>query len=184
MLERLVRGVRHGDIAGKLGVELPHDVVVTHDGKVIFAYAAGKDALNAARAAIEAAMGREGVTARIVVSRWDEGVDEWVQVDPPLSGRAKQLKEDAEADGKRVETRTLVASAGRLVRREIEESMSESAKTLNLELKIVEHPHLLTCQVLFEVTGAKRKLDEFAAALRAEELATLRTERAVMLSPL
>jgi hypothetical protein len=45
-------------------------------------------------------------------------------------------------------------------------------------------PHLLTTQVAFTVTGPKRKVDEFAQGLRAEELATMPTERAVMLSPL
>jgi len=43
---------------------------------------------------------------------------------------------------------------------------------------------LLTTQVAFTVTGPKRKIDEFAQGLKAEEVATMRTERAVMLSPL
>jgi hypothetical protein len=38
--------------------------------------------------------------------------------------------------------------------------------------------------VAFSVTGPRRKIDEFAEGLRAEELATMRTERGVMLSPL
>jgi hypothetical protein len=38
--------------------------------------------------------------------------------------------------------------------------------------------------VAFTVTGPRRKLDEFAEGLRAEELATMRAERTVMLSPL
>jgi hypothetical protein len=49
---------------------------------------------------------------------------------------------------------------------------------------VIEHPHLLTIQVAFTVTGSKRKIDEFADGLRAEELATMRAERAVMMSPL
>ena len=43
---------------------------------------------------------------------------------------------------------------------------------------------LLTTQVAFTVTGPKRKIDEFAQGLNADELATIRAERAVMLSPL
>ena len=58
------------------------------------------------------------------------------------------------------------------------------ADKLNLECTIVEHPHLMTTQVAFTVTGPKRKVEEFAEGLRAEELATMRTEREVMISPL
>jgi hypothetical protein len=53
-----------------------------------------------------------------------------------------------------------------------------------VRVQIVDHPHLLTTQVAFTVTGPKRKIDEFAQGLNADELATIRAERAVMLSPL
>lgn len=53
-----------------------------------------------------------------------------------------------------------------------------------MQCKVFEHPHLLKTQVGFTVTGPKRKLDEFAHGLQAEERAVFRTERAVMLSPL
>jgi hypothetical protein len=70
------------------------------------------------------------------------------------------------------------------VRAEVEQTMREWAAKLDLRCELIEHPHLLTTQVAFTVTGPKRKIDEFAQSLRAEELATMRTERAVMLSPL
>jgi hypothetical protein len=62
--------------------------------------------------------------------------------------------------------------------------MREWAAKLELQCEVIEHRHLLTTQLAFTVTGPKRKVDEFAAGLRAEELATLRTERQVMISPL
>jgi hypothetical protein len=58
------------------------------------------------------------------------------------------------------------------------------AQELGLDYEVIEHPHMLTTQVAFTVTGSKRKIDEFAQGLRAEELATMRTERGVMMSPL
>ncbi len=61
--------------------------------------------------------------------------------------------------------------------------MLEWAEKLGLKCEVM-HPHLLTAQVAFTVTGPKRKVDEFAEGLRAEELATMRTERAVMMGPL
>jgi hypothetical protein len=58
--------------------------------------------------------------------------------------------------------------------------MLERAGELGIECKIVEHPHLLTSQVAFTVTGPRRKLDEFCDGLRAEGLATLRFGRSVL----
>jgi hypothetical protein len=42
----------------------------------------------------------------------------------------------------------------------------------------------LSSGLQFEVTGQRHKIDELAADLNAEEMATMRAERAVMLSPL
>ncbi len=71
-----------------------------------------------------------------------------------------------------------------MIRAEFEQSIREWAEKLQLQCTIVEHPHLLTTQVAFTVTGPKHKIDEFARGLRAEEWQTIRTERAVMLSHL
>jgi hypothetical protein len=62
--------------------------------------------------------------------------------------------------------------------------MLNSAVELGIDCKIVEHPHLLTTQVGFTVTGSKRKVEEFAQGLTAEERATFRIDTAVMMSPL
>ncbi len=62
--------------------------------------------------------------------------------------------------------------------------MLEWAAKLGVECKIIEHPHLLTTQVAFTVTGPRRKVEEFSQGLGAEERATIRTETGVMLSPL
>lgn len=183
-LEHLVGATRDRELARELGGEVPHDVVITHDGSSLYAYAASEQALASARVAVEAALARAGVDARVVVSHWDGNLDEWLQVDPPLAGADRQREEAAERDAETVETRALVASAGKMVRAEVEQSMRRWAQQLDLELAITEHRHLLTCQVSFEVTGARRKIDEFAAGLRAEEHATMRTELAVMSSPL
>ena len=62
--------------------------------------------------------------------------------------------------------------------------MSDGAEKLGLECEIHEHPHLLSSQIAFTVTGPKRKLDEFAQDLRQEEILTMRAQRRLMLSPL
>jgi hypothetical protein len=183
-LDGLLGRIRHPDLARELGGDVPHDVAVTHDGSCLFAYAASEASLSAARAAIELAMRHAGATADISVSRWDTGLDEWLQTDPPLEGDRRRAEQAAERDEETVESRTLIVSAGKLVRSQVERTMREWAERLDLRCEVIEHPHLLTTQVAFTVTGPRRKLDEFGQGLRAEELATLRTERAVMLSPL
>jgi hypothetical protein len=172
--------------AKALEADVPKDVVITHDGERLFAYAADEAAILATRGAIESASTRDGLTARAIsISHWDVGLDDWRQIDPPpVTPERRQAAAAAERDATLEETRTLVASAGRLARAEFEQSLNEWASELGVQCKVFEHPHLLKTQVGFTVTGPKRKLDEFAQGLEAEERAVFRTERAVMLSPL
>ena len=183
-LHDLLGRVRGPDVVEEIQSTVPDDVVITHDGKLLFAYAADAATLAAAREAIEAVLRGDGVDATIRVSHWDDRDDRWRQVDPPLSA-AEQAHQDAvERDDEALETRTLVASSGKMIRAEFEQSMREWADRLGLQCAIVEHPHLLTTQVAFTVTGPKRKIDEFARGLRAEEWQTIRAEHAVIASPL
>lgn len=172
--------------ARALEANVPKDVVITHDGERLYAYAADEETILATRRAIESATTREGLTARAIgISHWDTELDDWRQIDPPpATAEQRQAAATAEHDATLEETRTLVASAGRLVRAEFEQSLNEWASELGVQCKVFEHPHLLKTQVGFTVTGPKRKLDDFAQGLKAEERAVFRTERAVMLSPL
>jgi hypothetical protein len=183
-LDHLLGRVRGPDAVKDVQAAVPHDVVVTHDGKLLFAYAATQDSLTAARRTIESVLSRDDVKASIFVSHWDDRFDEWLQVDPPLTGEGKRSEEAAEHDAEQVESRTMVASTGKLIRSEVEQTMREWADKLGLKCEVIEHPHLLTTQVAFTVIGPKRKVNEFAEGLKAEELATMRAERAVMMSPL
>ncbi len=183
-LDRVLGRLHGPDVVKEVSDAVGHDVVITHDGKLLFAYAAGESAMKAARGAIEGVLERDDISASIVVSHWDDELDEWHQTDPPLSGEAKRVDDDARRDANVVESRTLVASSGREISAEFEQSMAAWAQELGLEYEVMEHPHTLTSQVAFTVTGPKRKIDEFAQGLRAEEIATMRTERSVMISPL
>jgi hypothetical protein len=183
-LDHLLGRVRSPDVVKEVGEAVPHDVAITHDGHLLFAYSASKASLTTARRAIEAVLRGDGVQAKIYVSHWDERFDDWLQVEPPLTGEAERTEEAAERQAEKIETRTMVISSGKLIRAEVEQTMRDWAGKLGLECELIEHRHLLTTQVAFTVTGPRRKLDEFGEGLRAEELATMRTERAVMLSPL
>jgi hypothetical protein len=185
LLEDLVGSLRSPAIVKEVEASVPHDVVITHDGKLLFAYTADEATLKAARRAIENALRRDGIKGVIRLSHWDSELDDWRQTEPPPdTAQDKRVEDAADRDAETVETRTLVASAGKLIRAEFEQSLVEWANELGLRCKVIEHPHLLTAQVGFTVTGPKRKLDEFSQGLKAEERATIRTETTVMLSPL
>jgi hypothetical protein len=190
LLGRLRGGLRGdsdgggSDVVHEVQAAIPHDVVLTHDGRLLFAYAADQDAITATRRALESVLSHDEIKASIYISHWDEELDAWRQIDPPSSGNERVQEEAAMRDAETIETRTLVASSGKMIRAEFEQSMLAWAGKLGVQCTILEHPHLLTTQVGFTVTGPKRKLDEFASGLKAEEAATIRTERAVMLSPL
>jgi len=183
-LHDLVGRFRGPAVVNEVQASVPHDVVITHDGKLLFAYAADEATLEAARSAIEGVLRQDGIGAKVRLSHWDDELDDWQQTDPPATAQEKRVEEAADRDAEAVETRTLVASAGKLIRGEFEQTMRNWADKLGVECTIVEHPHLLTTQVGFTVTGPKRKIEEFSQGLNAEERATIRTENAVMLSPL
>jgi hypothetical protein len=160
------------------------DVVITHDAKQLFAYAASESALAVARAAIETTLGEQQLDAAISVSHWDEQLFDWRQTDPPLGESDEQARERSDRAATASETRTVVAKVGREIRVEFERSLQTSAAELGVECKLVEHPHLLSTQVAFTATGPHRKVEQFFAGLRAEERQTIRTERVVIESPL
>ena len=112
-LDEAVAQVRSQDVDAA-DWPLPQDVVVTHDGNTLFAYATSEASIRLARKEVEALPHQ----AAILVSHWDEQLEEWVQVDPPVSGPAKRREKANERAANSVETRTMVASAGRLVRAE------------------------------------------------------------------
>jgi hypothetical protein len=183
-LRSLLGRVRGPDVVKDLEGMVPRDVVITHDGTRLFAYAADEQTLAAARRGLEQVLARDGITAQVRVGYWDDARETWRQTDPPPTAEERQAEVVAERDAEAIETRSLVVSSGRLIREEVEQSMRDWATKLGLECKIVEHPHLLTSQLAFTVTGPKRKIDEFARGLQAEEWATIRAETVVMMSPL
>ncbi len=179
-LHGLVGRRREAHAAGDAADAVGADVVVTHDGPRLFAYAASRAAIEDARAKLEQALSADGVTVALSLRAWSEDLEEWIDPDapPPARPAATIAAENATV------THTYVVTLGRWVRQEFEESLELWAGQLGVTYEIVEHPHLLNTQAAFTVTGPSRKVDEFAAAMRAAEQATIRTETTVMSSPL
>jgi hypothetical protein len=183
-LEGLRERARSSQVVRDAESVAPHSVVITHDGERLFAYAAERASLDAARSAIETAMRDDGIAGSIRVSHWDEQLDVWKLIDPPPTAEQARAEEASDRNAEAIATTTLVVSTGKEIRAGFERSMSTYAEELGVQCKLLEHPHLLTTQVAFTVTGPRRKLQEFAEGLKAEERATIRTERLVMASPL
>lgn len=184
LISRLRGSETGSDVAEEAREEAPADVVITHDGRLLYAYAADEATLGVARRAVEGVLARDGVKARVRVSRWHDEMGEWLQTDPPPDVGERAEVEHAKRDAETPETRTLVASSGRLVRGEFEQTMRNWAAELGLECEVIEHPHLLSTQVAFTVSGPHHRVQEFASGLRAEEWATIRAQLPVVTSPL
>jgi hypothetical protein len=173
-LEQLLDGVR--------GQEA-HDVVVTHDGSSVFAYAPTRESLDGVRETLASAFESAGLRASIRTFCWDHDLDDWVPVDPPPSADEQRAEQAAIANAEAPVTRTIVCGAGNLARGPFEQTMLAYASELGIECAITEHRHLLRTQIAFTLSGPRRKVEEFAAGCRAEGWSTVRAESAE-LSPI
>jgi hypothetical protein len=180
----LLDALRGPGAARRLESDVPAAVVMTHDGNTFFSYASDEAHIRSVRDAVAAVLARDDIAASVRTSTWDDSIDEWRQTDPPLTGNAKTAAGVVDRDARALETRTLVATAGRAVRIDFETTMTNAARSLGLQCTISEHPHLLASQVAFTLTGPHHKIDEFAEELVVEGWPTIRTDVAIMASPL
>ena len=80
----------------------------------------------------------------------------------------------------RVETRTVAITAGKLSRNWFETTVADEARQLGVELSIVEHPHLLSTQIAFTLTGPTGKVEQVIADMNARAGLTTRLETAYL----
>lgn len=179
---RLFARLRGDDVAEHLAAVVPGDAVLTHDGDRFFSYAAGHAAVRAVRDAAEGELAREGIPAVSVISRWDDGLDDWRQIDPPPTEADAAVEAAAERDAAAVETRTLVATVGVVARDEFAATVQRAAGDLGLTATAITHPHLLSTQFAFTVTGPRRKIDELAGILGEQGWSSIRADTGVMVS--
>jgi hypothetical protein len=158
------------------------DVVLSYDEDTLFAYADSREAIDEARRSIEHQLASDQQSATVVVSHWDDDLGafgDWHQVDPPESGaeRAHEAAErkEHERDG-RLETRTVAVTSGKWVRNWFETTVADEARDAGVELSIVEHPHLLTTQIAFTLTGPTTDVDAVVADLRERAVKVTRLE--------
>lgn len=166
----------YGKAADEAREGLGEGVAITHDGHRLFAYAGSKAALETARERITAACEHHGLAATYVVSHWEDDFGRWRQVDPPETAEQAEQTRAEDREGETVETQTVVCSAGKTVRDSLEQGMREYADRLELECELIEHPHLLQTQIAFKVTGPRRKIAEFRAAVEQDAWTSIRAD--------
>ena len=178
LLDRVVDHVRgeYGKAADEVHARVGPDVVITHDGHRLFAYAGSRAALASARESVAAACDHHGLTATYVMGHWDDDLDRWRQVEPPETAEQAERARLQDLDDETVETQTVVCRAGGTVRASLELGMREYADRLGLECEVVEHRHVLQTQVAFKLTGPRRKIAEFRSALEQDSWTSIRAD--------
>jgi len=107
-------------------------------------------------------------------------------VDPPLDGygREREAREREERTaGRRPATSAWRRAPWRsppagCVRNWFETTVADEAREAGVELSIVEHPHLLTTQIAFTLTGPTAKVDGVIEDLRSRAGQATRLETA------
>ena len=110
------------------------------------------------------------------VSRWNVDRERWEQVNPPESATEAAITEQRDAESAAVETQTIVCSAGKSLQASLEEGMNDLAKQLGVECETIEHPHLLTTQIAFKVTGPRYKIEQFREGLVGDTQRSIRMD--------
>jgi hypothetical protein len=154
------------------------DVVLSYNEDTLFAYANTEAAIGEVRRAVEHQLASEGVSGAISVSHWDDGIGEvgdWHQVDPPETA-SEEAAEAQEPRADAVVTRNYVVKSGRVVNEYFEQTALEDAREAGVELSFAEHPHLLTTQISFTLTGPAVQVDTVIDNMKTRAMALTRLE--------
>jgi hypothetical protein len=170
----------------RLRDSLGDEIVLTHNSALFLAYAATERQLRNARAFVDVVTYEHGLAKPSKVGRWEPELLIWRQIDPPISDqearsqsrRAATERERAQQPRPKGSSTQLTVGAllGDPVREPFEAEMRQLAASLGLGCEIVEHPHLLSTQVLFNLTGPGREIKFFESQLDHVARATMRID--------
>ena len=153
-------------LGSEVGGLLPFGVVLSRRDDALFVYASSRSGIDGARLAIERVARAIGLSAELRVGRWDEGLREWRQIDPPLTGREHELDDARAREASRQETRELSCLVGRLDRPLVEGPLLDFAQRRGLDCTVEEKRRLFSVRLTFSVSGPAYKVDEFADQVR------------------
>jgi hypothetical protein len=165
VLERL-RG-RDEILGSEVGGLLPFGVELSRNDRVLLAYASTRSGIDGARRVIEGVLHAAGLSADVCLSRWDEDVGAWRQVDPPLAGSERELDEARAREAMRYETRELSFLVAWTDRALVEGLVLDLARSRDLDCAVEVKQRLLFVRLTFSVGGPALKLDQFVDEARS-----------------
>ena len=160
--------------------------MLSADDDTLFAYANTREAIDEARGGARApARRRSGATPRYAsrTGMTTARIGTRSIRRPSADELAREERRDREAEAEaareaRIETRTVAVTSGRMVRNWFETTVADEARELGVELSIVEHPHLLSTQIVFTLTGPTGKIEQVIADMDARAGQATRLESA------
>jgi hypothetical protein len=164
VLERL-RG-REEVLGNEVGGLLPFGVTLSRNDRVLLVYASTRSGIDGARRTIEGVLHAAGLSAGVCLSRWDEDVGAWRQVDPPLSGSERELDEARAREAMRYETRELSFLVALLDRALVEGLVLDLARRRGLDCAVEVKQRLLFVRLTFSVGGPAFQLGRFVEEAR------------------
>jgi len=180
-LHARLRGARHFE--RELDPLIADDVVMSHDDDTVFAYANTSASIEEVRRAVAHQLAQDGLTAEIHVAHWDDASEAWLapgEAPPPPHaigpGGDGGTPEPAVEDP--IVTRTYAETSGKIVRNYFENVVAGEAQSRGVKLSIVEHPHLLTTQLAFNLTGPSSAVDAVIHAIQSDANNVTRFESA------
>ena len=169
-LHASLRGARHFE--RELDPLIADDVVLSHDDDTLFAYAKTSASIEEVRRAVERQLAQDRLTAETHVTHWDEESETWLapgEAPPRRSiGPSESAGTSESPAGDPIVTRTYAETSGKLMRNYFENVVAGEAESRGVKLSIVEHPHLLTTQLAFNLTGPSSAVNAVIAAIASD----------------
>ena len=174
-LGELLARQRAARLEHELEDALGSEVIATHDGATLFAYAHSRELIERVRGELEQLIAADERRASVDLSHWDESTRSWRDADAGAA-TAAPVPYDGPA------SETFVASIGRLANEDFERDVLERAAELGLRCEVARHPHLLTTQLAFTATGPPEALATLRSYVHDVAGMTIRADEA-QLSP-
>ena len=179
-LHERLRGARHFE--RELEPLIADDVVLSHDDDTVFAYANTSASIEEVRRVVQRQLAEDGLTAEARVAHWDDGSATWLAPGDAPPNQATSPREGAASPEPPVDdpivTRTYAETSGKLVRHYFENVVAGEAESRGVKLSIVEHPHLLTTQLAFNLTGPSSAVKAVIDAIQTDAGTVTRFESA------
>lgn len=170
-LDEVIRRLRGGGekfLGATVGGTLPLGAALTRDGDTLFVYAPTRSHVESARSAVDEALRSVGRSADLSISRWDADAEIWHQLDPPLTGEARELHEARVRDATRPAMRTVTCTAVGRRQRGLLTSLADDAQGRGVQCSVTEERAWLRTRLTYTISGPAAKVEAFASYVKSQ----------------